>query len=373
MTIYRTWSDMPQLLGDLMTREWGAVVAGTLAAGDPDRPTPSTRAGRRHRRAPSRALRDNELFVRIVELDPELLLPYLLSRRGRCQDALLELIARPRSRRARRDGAIRAGDPDAIARALLLASHGFVLSAHTMVDDDVTRRRPRRRAGRRSSSGCCAMTPTAPADHRPASPTLPTDVDLVVVGLGITGAGVALDAVTRGLSVLAVDAHDLAFGTSRWSSKLVHGGLRYLAQGQVGVAHESAVERGMLMEVTAPHLTRAVPMVLPLSSAVTRRQAAVARRRLLRRRPAAPRGRAPRRETLPAPAPALRDRDAPAGSRPAPGRPARRAASWDGQLEDDARLVTTLARTAAGLRRPRAHPRPGAARDRHRGRRCATS
>ena len=94
----------------------------------------------------------------------------------------------------------------------------------------------------------------------------PTEVDVVVIGLGITGAGVALDAVTRGLSVLAVDAHDLAFGTSRWSSKLVHGGLRYLASGQVGVAHESAVERGILMEVTAPHLTHAMPTLIPLSS-----------------------------------------------------------------------------------------------------------
>ena len=86
----------------------------------------------------------------------------------------------------------------------------------------------------------------------------PTEVDIVVIGLGITGVGVALDGVTRGLTVLAVDAHDLAFGTSRWSSKLVHGGLRYLAAGQVGVAHESAVERGILMEVTAPHLTHAM-------------------------------------------------------------------------------------------------------------------
>ena len=49
--------------------------------------------------------------------------------------------------------------------------------------------------------------------------------------------------------MVAVDAHDLAFGTSRWSSKLVHGGLRYLAKGQLGVAHESAVERGILMEM----------------------------------------------------------------------------------------------------------------------------
>ena len=103
----------------------------------------------------------------------------------------------------------------------------------------------------------------------------PSEVDVVVIGLGVTGAGVALDAVTRGLSVLAVDAHDLAFGTSRWSSKLVHGGLRYLAHGQVGVAHESAVERGLLMEVTAPHLARPMPMVLPLNSAVTRLQAGV--------------------------------------------------------------------------------------------------
>jgi glycerol-3-phosphate dehydrogenase len=174
----------------------------------------------------------------------------------------------------------------------------------------------------------------------------PTEVDVVVIGLGVTGAGVALDAVSRGLSVLAVDAHDLAFGTSRWSSKLVHGGLRYLASGQVGIAHESAVERGILMEVTAPHLTHAMPMVVPVNSSMSRSQAAVARAGLLA-------GDALRRsagtsaETLPRPrrlsatevmqmAPALR----PAGLRGG-------LLSWDGQLEDDARLVTTIARTAA--------------------------
>lgn len=69
-------------------------------------------------------------------------------------------------------------------------------------------------------------------------------VDVLVVGLGATGAGAALDAAARGLSVVAVDAHDLAFGTSRWSSKLIHGGLRYLASAQFDVANESAVERG---------------------------------------------------------------------------------------------------------------------------------
>ncbi|HVK20471.1 MAG TPA: FAD-dependent oxidoreductase, partial [Actinokineospora sp.] len=61
-------------------------------------------------------------------------------------------------------------------------------------------------------------------------------VDLLVVGGGVTGAGVALDAAARGLSVALVEAEDLAFGTSRWSSKLVHGGLRYLAKGDVGLA-----------------------------------------------------------------------------------------------------------------------------------------
>ncbi len=168
----------------------------------------------------------------------------------------------------------------------------------------------------------------------------------MVVGLGVTGAGVALDAVSRGLSVLAVDAHDLAFGTSRWSSKLVHGGLRYLAQGKVAVAHESAVERQVLMEVTAPHLTRAVPMVLPLSSAVSHRQAAVATAGL-RAGDVLRRAAHTRRETLPAP----RRLSAIETLQLAPG--LRRAGlrggllSWDGQLEDDARLVTTIARTAA--------------------------
>ena len=175
---------------------------------------------------------------------------------------------------------------------------------------------------------------------------LPGSVDLVVIGLGVTGAGVALDAASRGLSVLAVDAHDVAFGTSRWSSKLVHGGLRYLASGQVGIAHESAVERGILMERTAPHLTRPLPWLMPLTTEVSRRQAAMATAGigagdLLRL------GARTRRETLPRPrrinstealqlAPALR-RDGLRGA----------LVNWDGQLEDDARLVTCLARTAA--------------------------
>jgi AcrR family transcriptional regulator len=135
MTIYRTWSDMPQLLGDLMTREWAGVVAAIVAA------EPAT-GDEAHRLAhllvaAARALRDNELFVRIVELDPELLLPYLLARRGRSQDAIVSLVA-TRLAAGQRAGSLRAADPDTLARTLVLTAHGFVLSAHTMVDDQVT-------------------------------------------------------------------------------------------------------------------------------------------------------------------------------------------------------------------------------------------
>ncbi|MDP9168839.1 MAG: FAD-dependent oxidoreductase, partial [Actinomycetota bacterium] len=89
-------------------------------------------------------------------------------------------------------------------------------------------------------------------------------VDVVVIGGGITGAGIALDAAARGLSVVLVEKHDLAFGTSRWSSKLVHGGLRYLATGNVGIARRSAAERGILMTRNAPHLVAAMPQLVPL-------------------------------------------------------------------------------------------------------------
>jgi AcrR family transcriptional regulator len=135
MTIYRTWADMQQLLADLMTREWGTVVAASLAEADAAAPTVERLVGdivtTIHR------LRENELFVRIVELDPELLLPYLLSRRGRSQDGILELTVRA-VRDGQAEGTVRDGNPVAMARAMLLAAHGFVLSAHTMVDDQVT-------------------------------------------------------------------------------------------------------------------------------------------------------------------------------------------------------------------------------------------
>jgi glycerol-3-phosphate dehydrogenase len=173
-------------------------------------------------------------------------------------------------------------------------------------------------------------------------------VDVLVVGLGVTGAGVALEAAARGLTVAAVDAHDLAFGTSRWSSKLVHGGLRYLARLQLGVALESARERGVLMEHTAPHLTRALPMLLPLASYVDTGTARIYRAGigagdLLRRAARTPASTLPRPGRVsPAEArrlvPALRP-DALTGG----------YLHYDGQLADDARLVVAIARTAAGL------------------------
>ncbi|BCJ70777.1 glycerol-3-phosphate dehydrogenase [Catellatospora sp. IY07-71] len=172
-------------------------------------------------------------------------------------------------------------------------------------------------------------------------------VDVLVVGLGVTGAGVALDAAARGLSVAAIDAHDLAFGTSRWSSKLVHGGLRYLAKGELGVAYESAVERGVLMTRTAPHLTRALPMVLPATAYTAPAHVRVAglglhAGDLLRAAAGTRRAVLPGTRRLSAAeargmVPALRG----GGLRGA-------RLSWDGQLCDDARLVTGLARAAAG-------------------------
>jgi len=121
-----------------MTREWGEVAARAVTDADAALAAPATAADRLVAEvvATSRALRDNELFVRIVELDPELLLPYLLTRRGRSQQAIAEHTA-GRIREGQADRSIRDGEPIVMSRALLLAAHGFVLSLHTMVDDSV--------------------------------------------------------------------------------------------------------------------------------------------------------------------------------------------------------------------------------------------
>jgi glycerol-3-phosphate dehydrogenase len=171
-------------------------------------------------------------------------------------------------------------------------------------------------------------------------------LDVLVVGGGVTGAGVALDAAARGLRVALVERRDLAHGTSRWSSKLVHGGLRYLAQGAVGIAMESARERGVLLERTAPHLVRPITQVVPLLPAVDARTERLTRVGLrlgdgLRRAAGTPVRSLPRSHRA----------DAAEVLRLAPG--VRRAGlrgglvSHDAQVEDDARLVVAIARTAA--------------------------
>ncbi|WP_018501613.1 glycerol-3-phosphate dehydrogenase/oxidase [Parafrankia discariae] len=90
-------------------------------------------------------------------------------------------------------------------------------------------------------------------------------VDVVVIGGGVTGAGVALDAASRGLSVALLEARDLAAGTSSRSSKLIHGGLRYLEQLNGALVREALRERSLLLETIAPHLVRAIPFLLPLT------------------------------------------------------------------------------------------------------------
>jgi glycerol-3-phosphate dehydrogenase len=90
------------------------------------------------------------------------------------------------------------------------------------------------------------------------------ELDILVVGGGVVGAGTALDAVTRGLSVGIVEARDWASGTSSRSSKLIHGGLRYLEMLDFALVREALKERGLLLERLAPHLVRPVPFLYPL-------------------------------------------------------------------------------------------------------------
>ncbi len=106
----------------------------------------------------------------------------------------------------------------------------------------------------------------APEQRRAALARLSDEVfDVVVVGGGATGTGCALDAATRGLDVALVEARDFASGTSSRSSKLVHGGLRYLEQRNFGLVREALKERSLLLNVLAPHLVTPVPFLLPLT------------------------------------------------------------------------------------------------------------
>jgi glycerol-3-phosphate dehydrogenase len=174
------------------------------------------------------------------------------------------------------------------------------------------------------------------------------DFDVLVVGGGVTGTGAAVDAASRGLRVALVEATDLAAGTSSRSSKLVHGGLRYLEQLDLGLVHEALQERGLLATRLAPHLVRPMPFLLPLprkrmKGAALRGYygAGVATYDLFAGLVGTGRGMPLHRHLTTASArsifPSLRS-DTVGGA----------IRYYDAQV-DDARLVTTLARTAASL------------------------
>src|SRR5437868_4457165 len=92
-----------------------------------------------------------------------------------------------------------------------------------------------------------------------------TEWDIVIIGGGATGLGAALDAVTRGYKTLLIEAYDFGKGTSSRSTKLVHGGVRYLAQGNIKLVLEALRERGYLLK-NAPHITSASPFIVPAYS-----------------------------------------------------------------------------------------------------------
>jgi AcrR family transcriptional regulator len=132
MTIYRRWPDVQSLVADLMTREWTNVVAGVAppADGTPVRPQAVTALV-----AGVAALRRHPLFNKIMDVDPDVLLPYILERRGTSQDAMLRALEET-LRAGHRDGTVRAGHPARQARAVLLVVQSFAMSGHIMADED---------------------------------------------------------------------------------------------------------------------------------------------------------------------------------------------------------------------------------------------
>ncbi|MCL6670865.1 MULTISPECIES: TetR/AcrR family transcriptional regulator [Streptomyces] len=133
MTLYRRWPDLRTLVGDLMTREWVGVATRAI-------PDPASGTGTRTRIvdglvAGVEAFRAHPLFRKIVDVDPELLLPYVLDRRGASQEALLGLLS-DALREGHADGSVRPGHAERQARALLLTVQSFTLSLRTMTDED---------------------------------------------------------------------------------------------------------------------------------------------------------------------------------------------------------------------------------------------
>jgi glycerol-3-phosphate dehydrogenase len=123
-----------------------------------------------------------------------------------------------------------------------------------------------------SNPAVSSATRLGPAERADAIAALrETELDILVVGGGIVGTGSALDAVTRGLTVGLVEARDFASGTSSRSSKLVHGGIRYLEQLDFRLVREALIERGLLLQRIAPHLVKPVRFLYPLKKRVIER------------------------------------------------------------------------------------------------------
>jgi glycerol-3-phosphate dehydrogenase len=198
-----------------------------------------------------------------------------------------------------------------------------------------------RSAGPLGPSSPRSAGPLGPRQREAAWQAAATRVfDVVVIGGGVVGCGCALDAASRGLSVLLVEQRDLASGTSSRSSKLIHGGLRYLEHREVRLVFEALRERSLMLTRLAPHLVRPLELVLPLHRAIVDRVwlgAGVAVYDALahRRSNPLPRHRHLSRQATLARVPALA---------PEPITGAIRF--WDAQV-DDARLTVAVARTAA--------------------------
>ncbi|MBJ6637314.1 TetR/AcrR family transcriptional regulator [Streptomyces sp. DHE7-1] len=133
MTLYRRWPDLRTLVGDLMTREWIDVATRAIPEPAPDTVTRARIVDGLV--AGVEAFRAHPLFRKIVDVDPELLLPYVLDRRGTSQEALLALLAEA-LREGHADGSVRTAHTERQARALLLVVQSFALSLRTMTDED---------------------------------------------------------------------------------------------------------------------------------------------------------------------------------------------------------------------------------------------
>src|SRR5947199_10594676 len=99
--------------------------------------------------------------------------------------------------------------------------------------------------------------------HKSADDIFKKQFDVIVIGAGINGAGIARDAALRGFKVLLLDKGDIGGGTSSWSTRLIHGGLRYLEHGEIGLVRESLRERETLFRI-ASHLVRPLPILTPI-------------------------------------------------------------------------------------------------------------